>query len=182
MVQDVLDLFQRRGSVEYHGESVSQLEHALQAASLAEAQGASEALIVAALLHDVGHMMHDLGEDAANRGLDDTHEEAGAAWLARHFPPEVTEPIRLHVAAKRYLCATSPGYLDGLSPASRRSLQLQGGPMNPQEQAAFESNPHHANAVRLRRWDDGAKVAGLEVADLEHYRGRIAALARSIAG
>jgi len=112
-------------------------------------------------------------EDLANRAVDGHHEEAGCAWLAQHFGPEVTEPIRLHVAAKRYLCAVSPSYLERLSPASRKSLSLQGGAMSPQECAEFESNPAHGDALQLRRYDDAAKVPGLEVPGLEHYRERL---------
>ncbi|MGO9471130.1 MAG: phosphonate degradation HD-domain oxygenase [Isosphaeraceae bacterium] len=173
IVDTIMELFARRGAAAYHGELVSQTEHALQAANLAERQGAPDRLVVAALLHDVGHLLDGQDEDLAGRGIDGRHEEAGCAWLARHFGPEVTEPIRLHVAAKRYLCAASPSYLNGLSPASRLSLSLQGGAMNDQERAEFESNPAHDDAVRLRHWDDTAKVPRLEVPGLEHYRERI---------
>ncbi len=173
IVDTILDLFARRGAAAYHGEPVSQAEHALQAADLAEREGAPDRLVVAALLHDLGHLLDGQDEDLADRGVDGRHEEAGCAWLARHFGPEVTEPVRLHVAAKRYLCAVSPSYLDGLSPASRLSLTLQGGVMNDQEQAEFVSNPAHDDAVRLRYYDDTAKVPGLDVPGLEHYRERI---------
>jgi gamma-butyrobetaine dioxygenase len=172
IVDEILGLFARRGAAAYHGEAVSQTEHALQAAELAEREGAPDHLVVAALLHDVGHLLDGQDEDFAARGIDGGHEQAGSAWLARHFGPEVTEPIRMHVAAKRYLCAVDPSYLDGLSPASRLSLSLQGGPMSAQERAAFESNPAHGDAIRLRRWDDAAKVPGLDVPGLEHYRER----------
>ena len=137
---------------------------------------------MAALLHDVGHLLDGQDEDLADRGVDGRHEEAGCAWLARHFGPEVTEPIRLHVAAKRYLCAVAPSYLAGLSPASRLSLSLQGGPMSEDERAEFESNPSHDDAVRLRHWDDTAKVPGLDVPGLEHYRERITRLLESRPG
>ena len=120
---------------------MSQAEHALQAAELAEREGAPDRLVVAALLHDVGHLLDGQDEDLADRGVDGRHEEAGCAWLARHFGPEVTEPIRLHVAAKRYLCAVDPSYLDGLSPASRLSLSVQGGPMGAEERAAVREQP-----------------------------------------
>jgi gamma-butyrobetaine dioxygenase len=173
IVNEILGLFARRGAATYHGEAVSQTEHALQAAERAEREGAPDHIVVAALLHDVGHLLDGQDEDLAARGIDGGHEEAGCAWLARSFGPEVTEPIRLHVAAKRYLCAVDPSYLDGLSPASRLSLSLQGGPLSAQESAAFERNPAHGDAVRLRRWDDAAKVPGLEVPGLEHYRDRL---------
>jgi gamma-butyrobetaine dioxygenase len=169
-VDEIIDLFARRGQAEYFGEPVSQAEHALQAARLAVEAGAEEPLIAAALLHDLGHLLHGLDEDIADEGLDARHEEAGEAWLASHFGPEVTEPIRLHVAAKRYLCAVEPGYRESLSPASQQSLALQGGPFTGAEVAAFERNPHHAAAVRLRLWDDLAKVPGLAVPGVEQYR------------
>ncbi len=179
VVEEILGLFARRGASAYHGEAVSQAEHALQAADLAEQEGAPDRLIVAALLHDVGHLLDGQDEDLANRGIDGRHEEAGGAWLARHFGPEVTAPIRLHVAAKRYLCAVDPSYLEGLSPASRLSLDLQGGPMEADERAQFESNPYYRDALRLRYWDDTAKVPDLAVPGLEHYRERLAAAARA---
>jgi phosphonate degradation associated HDIG domain protein len=174
----IMELFGRRGAAAYHGEAVSQAEHALQAAELAEREGAPDRLVVAALLHDVGHLLDGQDEDLAERGVDGRHEEAGCAWLARHFGPDITEPIRLHVAAKRYLCAVAPEYLDGLSPASRLSLSLQGGPMNEAERAEFVSNPAHGDAVRLRHYDDTAKVPGLDVPGLEHYRDRILRMVR----
>jgi phosphonate degradation associated HDIG domain protein len=173
IAETIMELFARRGATAYHGEAVSQAEHALQAADLAEREGAPDWLIVAALLHDVGHLLDGQDEDLAFRGVDGRHEEAGCAWLARHFGPDVTEPIRLHVAAKRYLCAVSPSYLDGLSPASRQSLSLQGGAMSEVECAEFEKNPAHRDAVRLRRWDDTAKVPGLDIPGLDHYRNRL---------
>jgi phosphonate degradation associated HDIG domain protein len=175
LVDDLLRLFETRGETAYHGERVSQTEHALQCAYLAEREGADGAAVVAALLHDIGHLLPGLAEDLAERGIDGRHECAGAAWLARLFGPEVTEPVRLHVPAKRYLCATEPAYLASLSPASLRSLELQGGPLDPAEVAAFERQPHWQSAVRLRRWDDAAKVPGLAVPGLAHYRARVEA-------
>lgn len=181
-VDKVIDLFARKGASAYHGEAVSQEEHALQAAALAESDGASDSLILAALLHDVGHLLEGQEEDLALRHVDGRHEEAGCDWLAHHLGPDVTEPIRLHVAAKRYLCALDPSYHDGLSPASQLSLSLQGGPMTPAEAAEFEQNPHAQAAVRLRRWDDAAKVPGLAVPGPSHYRARLEAAAASAAG
>lgn len=173
-VQGLLD---GPGRAAYLGEPVSQAEHALQAAWLAERAGAPDDLVVAALLHDVGHLVLATTEDPADRAVDAHHEDAGAAWLVEHFGPRVAGPAQLHVAAKRYLCAVEPGYHAGLSEASRESLALQGGPMSPDEVAKFERHPDHAQAVRLRRWDDEAKVAGLAVPGPEHYRARIEALA-----
>jgi gamma-butyrobetaine dioxygenase len=166
---EILELFQTRGQEAYFGEGVSQREHALQAAWLAESSHARPALVVAALLHDIGHLIHGLPEDIADQGVDGFHEAAGARWLETHFGPEVTEPIRLHVDAKRYLCASDPAYLATLSPTSVQSLALQGGPMDAVEARAWEANPFFAEAVILRRWDDEAKVPGLTVPGFEHY-------------
>ena len=178
VVETVFRLFAIGGEVAYFGEAVSQTAHALQSAHLAERAGADDALVVAALLHDVGHLLHGLPEDISERGIDGRHEQGGADWLARHFGPAVSEPVRLHVAAKRYLCAVEPAYLAGLSPASRHSLDLQGGPFDAQAARAFEDEPVFRDAVRLRRWDDEAKVPGLAVPGLDHYRGRLAVVAR----
>jgi phosphonate degradation associated HDIG domain protein len=173
IVDTIMELFARRGQAVYLGEAVSQAEHALQAAALAEREGAPDRLVVAALLHDVGHLLDGQDEDLVHRGVDGRHEVAGCAWLARHFGRDVTEPIRLHVAAKRYLCSVNPEYLGGLSPASRLSLSLQGGPMNDEERAEFVRNATYDDAIRLRHYDDTAKVPGLDVPGLEHYRDRI---------
>lgn len=170
IVDRLINLFAQRGSGLYFGEAVTEAEHALQSAYLARQAGAADSLVAAALLHDVGHLLHNLGEDVAERGIDARHEDAGAAWLADHFGRAVADPVRLHVAAKRYLCAAEPTYCAGLSPASLRSLQLQGGPFTVEEMAAFEREPHWRDALALRRWDDGAKVPGLEVPALESYR------------
>lgn len=178
-VSSVVDLLERKGGSQYGGEAVTQLEHALQAAALAEAEGATPELIAAALLHDVGHLLHDLPDDAPDDGVDDHHENSSAAYLRPVFPDRVTEPIRLHVAAKRYLCATDPGYFGRLSPPSVVSLGLQGGPMTPAEVATFEKNPSYADAVRLRHWDDTAKVAGLVTPPLSHYAEYLKRVARS---
>jgi phosphonate degradation associated HDIG domain protein len=166
----IFELFQTRGHNAYFGEGVSQQEHALQTAWLAEQSKAPPELVVAALLHDIGHLIHGLPDNIADQGVDGYHEAAGAAWLGAHFGPEVTEPIRLHVDAKRYLCATDASYLALLSEASRQSLVLQGGPCDPAEARSMEANPFFEGAVLLRRWDDSAKVPGLQVPALEHYR------------
>ena len=178
IVDQIIDLFERRGSAAYHGEAVSQTEHALQAAFLAEREAAPDALVAAALLHDVGHLLEGQDEDLALHGVDGRHEIAGQVFLTQSFGPEVVEPIALHVAAKRYLCAVEPAYLEALSPSSRLSLELQGGPMTPEEQTQFERHPFHREALRLRRWDDAAKEVGLKTPGLEHYRGNLAAAAR----
>jgi phosphonate degradation associated HDIG domain protein len=176
VLNSISDLFATRGHLEYFGEAVSEEEHALQAAHLADRDGADETLVAAALLHDIGHLLHSFGEDAAERGIDARHEDIGHAWLARWFGPAVAEPVRLHVEAKRYLCATDPAYLDRLSPASRQSLELQGGLFTQSEVMEFERHPHHAAAVRLRRWDDAAKVPDWAVPALAHYMSRLRAL------
>lgn len=170
LVDEIFLMFREYGSGAYLGEPVSMTEHMLQAAYAAEQDGAEPRLVAAALLHDYGHFIHEHAEDAAEHGIDTEHEEVGHAFLAEHFGPEIAEPIRMHVAAKRYLCATEPTYLDALSPASILSLELQGGPYSPTEAAAFEESPYANDAVRLRRWDDIGKVAGLDTPDLEHYR------------
>jgi predicted HD phosphohydrolase len=150
----------------------------LQSASAAERDGAPATLVAAAVLHDFGHMVHDLDPDCAADGVDSLHEDVGSRYLERHFPPAVTEPIRLHVASKRYLCAVDPAYLDELSDASRRSLALQGGPFSPGEAEEFRRGAHADDAVRLRRYDDLAKVPGLATPPLEHYRAVLEAVMR----
>jgi len=169
-VDEICAIYEGQGSALYGGEQVTQLAHALQCAASAEAEGAPPALIAAALLHDIGHLIHKLGENAAERGVDDHHQLGGAKWLRRWFDESVTESIRLHVDAKRYLCAVEPGYFRTLSPASVRSLELQGGRFDEPGAAAFIALPHAADAVRLRRWDEAAKVPELATPDLRHYR------------
>ena len=170
IVDEIFELFARRGGEAYFGEPVSQLEHALQTAMQAEATSAPDTLVVAALLHDIGHLLHQLPENIADQGVDGWHELVGARWLAGYFPKAVTEPIRLHVAAKRYLCAVDAEYQRRLSPASIQSLALQGGPMSESEAREFEAMPYVREAVQVRRWDDQAKVVGWETPGLARYQ------------
>jgi phosphonate degradation associated HDIG domain protein len=165
----LVNIYAHKATGRYGLSAVNQLQHALQSAKRAEVTGESAAFVVAALLHDVGHMIHDLGEGAAKDGVDDRHEERAAVWLSRFFGTEVIEPIRLHVLAKRYLCATDPTYFGKLSDDSVRSLVLQGGPMSPEEVAEFERNSHFAAAVRLRRIDDQAKDRHAETPPFAHF-------------
>ena len=174
----IMALFERRGAELYGGEAISQLEHALQTAHLAVFNNAPDTLVVAALLHDVGHLLHVMPDDVADLGIDMRHEELGTDWLSAYFGPEVTTPIRLHVAAKRYLCATDSDYVRRLSPASYQSLLLQGGPMSPAEVAKFEQLPNWDEAVLLRAWDDEAKVPDLVVPPLVSYRSRLEGVLR----
>ena len=168
-MDEILERFERHGGSDYGGERVKQLEHALQCAMLAEAEGAEATLIAAALLHDVGHLLHDLGQSPAARGIDDRHELLGREWLSRFFGEAVTEPVRLHVNAKRYLTGTDPTYFATLSAGSVRSLELQGGRFAPEMAAGFIGLPFAPEAVKLRRWDEGAKVPGKATPDLAHF-------------
>ncbi len=168
-IEDLVDLLNAQGGSAYFGEPVSVLEHSLQAAHYAEVAGAAPALISAALLHDVGHMLHGLDEGIADHGHDGMHEEVAAGYLARWFGPDVTEPILLHVPAKRFLCWDKQDYLARLSPSSIQSLALQGGPMNDEQAAGFLLNPFAEAAIALRHWDDEAKVPGLSVPPAAHY-------------
>ena len=170
VVEEIATLFHDKGGQAYLGEQVSIAEHMLQTAQAAERARASPALVAAALLHDLGHLVHVVADDSAEHGIDTVHEEAGADWLSSSFGSEVTEPIRLHVAAKRYLCAKYPTYLEVLSPASVHSLMLQGGPLSADGAASFAALPHAAEAVHLRRWDDVGKVAGEATPSFDHFR------------
>ena len=182
MAQDAVtalaELLEGKGSRRYGLSDVNQLQHALQAALLAEQAGCNAALVTAALLHDVGHMVHNLGESPAEEGIDDRHEEIGHGYLAALFGPEVTEPVRLHVPAKRYLCATEPDYFAKLSADSVLSLKLQGGPMSSEEVTAFRASPHADSAVQLRRFDEAAKVAALPTPQVAHFLPHVRACQR----
>jgi phosphonate degradation associated HDIG domain protein len=168
-IPDICALFDAKGGRMYSGEPVTQLEHALQSAELAEATGADAGLITAALLHDLGHLLNDQGETPTARGVDDVHQYFALPFLRPLFADDVLEPIRLHVDAKRYLCATQPAYYDALSEDSRRSLALQGGVYAPIEAEAFIAKTGAGNAIRLRVWDDAAKVAGRATPRLDHF-------------
>lgn len=183
-VDEIVAVFRDRGCEAYLGERVSMSEHMLQAAHAAQEAGVPDELVVAALLHDVGHLVHDdstrTGSDMEGlEQVDRVHEEVGAQWLTRGFGPEVTEPVRLHVAAKRYLCAVEPVYLAALSPASAHTLRLQGGSMSPAEAAEFAADPYAAGAVQLRRWDDAGKRPGDSAPGLEHFLPLLLACART---
>jgi phosphonate degradation associated HDIG domain protein len=170
-INEIIELFEKHGDSRYGGEAVTQLEHALQAATLAEQQNAGPELIAAALLHDVGHLLHNLPADAPDAGIDDHHENSAGHFLKKLFPPQVTEPIRLHVAAKRYLCTVEPSYLNALSQPSIVSLSLQGGRMTDKEAAEFARHPNCDAAVLLRRWDDAAKIPNHPTPPLSHFAG-----------
>lgn len=175
-VDTILALFDRLGGSTY-GEAVTQMDHALQTAHHARSGGETDAVVAAALLHDIGHLLQKQGEDAADRGVDTMHERIGAAWLAQRFGPDVTEPIRLHVEAKRYLTTRELGYAEALSAASRQSLSLQGGPMSEAEADAFEGIPAFDAAISLRRYDELGKVEGVTIAPMADYRDMLIVLA-----
>jgi phosphonate degradation associated HDIG domain protein len=179
---DLEALFALRGAEQYTGEPVTQLQHALQTAALAEAEGADDELVTAALLHDLGHLVHELGETPTLRGIDDQHEHAALPLLKGLFGPRVVAAIGLHVQAKRYLCAARPGYFDALSSDSQRSLQLQGGIFTAEQAEAFIRRPHAQEAVRLRLWDDLAKAEDALTPPLGHYLQRARRCALAAAG
>ena len=163
-IQQLIDLYDAEGHHTY-GEGINQIEHAVQCAELAKRQGESAELITAALLHDVGHLMATTDIAFGNY----KHDSIGAEYLAPHFPAAVTEPIRLHAEAKRYLCAVEKGYLEDLSEASLDSLHHQGGLMNEEEQAEFLKEAFAEDAIKLRRWDDEGKDEELTNKQIAHY-------------
>jgi phosphonate degradation associated HDIG domain protein len=169
VVEEIILLYQNKGGRAYEGEGVTQLEHALQSAQLAEQAGASPELICAALLHDIGHLLNDRGETPTLRGVDDLHQYVALPFLRQGFPEAVLGPIRLHVDAKRYLCATRPEYYSQLSEDSKRSLELQGGVFSPADAERFIRQPYAADAVAVRLWDDAAKVSAAPTPDLLHF-------------
>jgi phosphonate degradation associated HDIG domain protein len=182
-VETIGELFAGPGARAYLGEPVTIGEHMLQAGALAEAAGAEGPLVAAALLHDIGHLRSEpsrggKGGSSPRANTDTRHGEAGARWLSQWFGEAVTEPVRLHVAAKRYLCAVDAGYFGLLSAESVRTLSLQGGPMTAAEVAAFEALPHARDAVAVRRWDDQAKDPAVAPPRFAHFAPLLEALAR----
>jgi predicted HD phosphohydrolase len=180
VVDDILAVLERRGHPCYVNGRLSHREHALLAASMAEEDAAPPALIVAALLHDVGHLLQGGPRDIAEMAVDTRHEEVGSRWLRRYFGPDITEPVRLHVAAKRYLCAAEDGYWEQLAPAAVRNLAAQGGPLSESEARRFEDHPFHHEAVWLRRIDDRATQPGARLPSVAHYRDCLEAVLLSI--
>ena len=169
IVDFLADIFERRGGEEYLGEPVTMAQHMLQGATLAEQQGLSEDVIVAALLHDIGHFTSEFGTYHPDDTEDRHHEDAGAEVLAPFFPTLVTDCVRHHVAAKRYLCATRPSYFARLSSASVHTLELQGGPMNDQEVATFEANPNLEKIIQVRYLDEAGKDPDLKTPSFSHF-------------
>lgn len=170
IVDLIEDIFLRRGAESYLGEQVTMAQHMLQAAQCAEESGADNEQIVAALLHDIGHYKNEIPESALAKGINNFHEEAGANFLEDFFPASVVEPIRHHVAAKRYLCAVRLDYFERLSPASIHTLNLQGGPMTDQEIREFEKNHYLNQCINLRYWDDEAKDPNRKNPPFSYYK------------
>ena len=178
IVNYIEDIFDRRGAESYLGEDVTMSQHMLQAAQCAEKSGADNSLIVAALLHDIGHYKNEIPETSLAKGINNYHEEAGANFLEDYFPISVVEPIRQHVAAKRYLCAVKSDYFDRLSPASVHTLNLQGGPMNQEEVKEFEKNDYLEQCINLRYWDEDAKDPDRVCPSFTSYRALIESLVK----
>jgi len=176
-IADIRHLFDQFGARAYSGEPVTQLQHALQAATLAQDSGAHPELVAASLLHDLGHLLNQQGETPTARGIDDLHQYYALPFLRPLLTDAVLEPIRLHVDAKRCLCAIDPDYHATLSPDSVRSLRLQGGVFSDEAAQAFLAKPHAEDALALRRWDDQAKVAGRVTPSLDHFLGAVASVA-----
>lgn len=168
VIDQIRNAFSQRGNQRYGSEQVTQLQHGLQCATLARESNAPAFEVTAALLHDIGHILPDDTHGAeASHGLDDHHEARGYRWLKQYFPDRVSDPVRLHVAAKRYLCTVDDSYANQLSPTSHQSYLDQGGPMSPAEVAAFEAEPYFESAIAVRRWDDTGKVPGLKTLSLD---------------
>jgi gamma-butyrobetaine dioxygenase len=169
-VEAIAELFAGPGARDYMGEPVTIGIHMRQAGGLAEAAGADSSLVAAALLHDIGHLRNE---------TDSRHGQAGAQWLSQWFGAAVTEPVRLHAAAKRYLCATAPGYFGLLSEESVRTLALQGGPMTAEQAAAFQALPFAQDAVAVRRWDDEAKDPAVTPPEFSYFAPLLEILVRA---
>jgi gamma-butyrobetaine dioxygenase len=176
VIDELTGLFAGPGAGEYLGEPVTIGVHMRQAGALAAAAGAPDALIAAALLHDVGHLRDPCGGPALDGTVDERHGDKGADRLGQWFGPGVTEPVRLHVAAKRYLCATEPGYYAMLSGESKRTLELQGGPMDEAAAERFHDNPYATDAVAVRRWDDEAKEPSVTPPEFGYFAPLLARL------
>ena len=181
-IDHLADLFDAGAAVPASADGLSNAAHMLQTAAAARAAGAHDALVAAALLHDIGHWLPPDKTQSEGAQRDAHHEVLGAAHLAQHFAEDVTNPVRMHVAAKRYLCAREPAHLAALSVGSTRSLELQGGPMSEAEAESFEQTPGHEDAVSLRRWDEYGKDPSLEVPPFSHYRGLLLSLVRQSRG
>ena len=177
----IADIFTRRGIESYLGEQVSMAQHMLQAAQFAELANGPPELVVAALLHDIGHYSNEIPDTVLMQGTNNFHEEAGANFLADYFPPGVTEPIRQHVAAKRYLCATDRAYFSRLSQASVYTLKVKGGPMKPGEVVEFEKSPFLDSCIKVRLWDDEGKDPDRPHPDFSHYRAEVQGLVKNVA-
>jgi phosphonate degradation associated HDIG domain protein len=180
-LEDIELLFSRHGNAQYSGEPVTQIEHALQTAYLAEQSEASDELVTACLLHDLGHLLNQQGETPTLRGIDDTHQYYALPFLRGLFPSAVLDAIKLHVDAKRYLCRANEGYWAKLSDDSKRSLELQGGTFDAAEAAAFLAQPGARDAVMLRQWDDLAKQEDWHTPSLAHFMARAARCASTAA-
>ena len=178
IVDHIEDVFMRRGADSYLGEPVTMAQHMLQTAQCAEQAGADNGQIVAALLHDIGHYKNEIPETSLAKGIDNYHEEAGANFLQDYFPTSVVEPIRQHVAAKRYLCAVRSDYFERLSPASVHTLNLQGGPMNADEVKEFERNHYLEQCIQLRHCDEEGKDPEREHPPFSYYRSLIESLVK----
>lgn len=178
IVAFIADIFARRGGDSYMGEAVTMSEHMLQSAVLAQKAKAPDTLVAASLLHDIGHYTSEFPEDSLASGQDNYHETSGAEVLEPFFPKSVTQPIELHVAAKRYLCAVNESYFSRLSAASVQSLNVQGGPMNQDEVEAFREHEFYEDALRLRVWDDEGKVAGMQTPAFADFAPLLERLAR----
>ena len=178
IVDYIEDVFIRRGAESYLGEEVTMAQHMLQTAQCAEQAGVDNSQIVAALLHDIGHYKNEISETSLAKGVDNFHEEAGANFLEDYFPLSVVEPIRQHVAAKRYLCAVKSDYLERLSSASVHTLNLQGGPMNAEEVEEFEKNDYLEQCIQLRYCDEDGKDPERKHPPFSYYRPLIESLVK----